>query len=213
MKGQLRLSASGKRLLSPSGFEARPTSSIVREAIMNIFAQSIQDSSWLDVFSGSGVIGCEALSKGAKKVLAIEKNRKTYEVSKTNLNSFHFSNNPKKEIAVVHGNALTILKKGLEAQKSVFFTRQEDKEDYRFNFVYLDPPYQSGLYHLALENLVLGNWIKPDATVICEYSIQQKFYPTREWSIRRERYYGKTGLMFLRLNQPNYSHVDTDSKH
>ena len=77
LTGKLRLTG-GLRLISPKGQLARPTTGLVREALMNILRERLKDSNWLDLFSGSGIISCEAIEKGAKTVLAVELNRKIF---------------------------------------------------------------------------------------------------------------------------------------
>ena len=64
---------SGKRIESPLSQKTRPTSSKVREALINILGNKLREASWLDLCSGSGAMACEALQNGAKRVLAIEK--------------------------------------------------------------------------------------------------------------------------------------------
>ena len=76
MSGSLRMS-NGRRLKSPQAKGTRPTTSRVREAVMNILADKLEGCKWLDLCSGSGVMGCEALQRGAKAVLAVEKDIKT----------------------------------------------------------------------------------------------------------------------------------------
>ena len=73
---KLRLSY-GRNIKSPYGKKLRPTSSLVREAVMNIVAPKIRQSRWLDLYSGSGALGCEALHRGACKVVAVEKDKNT----------------------------------------------------------------------------------------------------------------------------------------
>ena len=74
MKTNLRL-IGGKRLLSPNNIYTRPTTLRVREAIFNILNNRVENSNWLDLFSGTGAISCEAYNHGARKILAIEKNK------------------------------------------------------------------------------------------------------------------------------------------
>ena len=70
MKGQLRL-ISGRKLESPKGSTTRPTQARVREAVISLLGNKVIGSDWLDLFSGSGVMGCEALQRGAQSVLAV----------------------------------------------------------------------------------------------------------------------------------------------
>ena len=74
MKTNLRL-IGGKRLQSPNNIYTRPTTLRVREALFNILNNRVGDSNWLDLFSGTGAISCEAYNHGARKIIAIEKNK------------------------------------------------------------------------------------------------------------------------------------------
>ena len=80
----LRLSG-GRRLQSPPGNIARPTPSRVRLAVMNMLAAELPGSRWLDLFCGSGVMGCEALQRGAAAVVAVDQQRAMTSTSRTNL--------------------------------------------------------------------------------------------------------------------------------
>jgi len=70
MKTNLRL-IGGKRIQSPNNIYTRPTTLRVREAIFNILSDKVENSNWLDLFSGTGAISCEAYNHGAKKIIAI----------------------------------------------------------------------------------------------------------------------------------------------
>ena len=75
MKTKLTL-IGGKKIISPKLNLTRPTTLMVREALFNILRQNVLNSKWLDLFSGTGAISCEAINHGAKKIVAIERNRK-----------------------------------------------------------------------------------------------------------------------------------------
>ena len=74
MKSNLRL-IGGKKIQSPNNTRTRPTTLRVREAIFNILNNRVEDSNWLDLFSGAGTMSCEAYNHGARKIIAIEKNK------------------------------------------------------------------------------------------------------------------------------------------
>ena len=76
MKTNLRL-IGGKRLQSPNNIYTRPTTLRVREAVFNILSDRVENSNWLDLFSGTGAISCEAYNHGARKIVAIEKTKLT----------------------------------------------------------------------------------------------------------------------------------------
>ena len=84
MKTNLRL-IGGRRLESPNNIQTRPTTLMVREAIFNILKNRVKDSYWLDLFSGTGAISCEAYNHGAKKIVAIEKNKNNSKICLKNL--------------------------------------------------------------------------------------------------------------------------------
>jgi len=74
MKTNLRL-IGGKKLQSPNNTCTRPTTLRVREAIFNILNKRVENSNWLDLFSGTGAIACEAYNNGARKIIEIEKKK------------------------------------------------------------------------------------------------------------------------------------------
>ncbi len=76
---------SGKKIESPSTLKTRPTSSKVREALINILGNKLKGSSWLDLCSGSGAMACEVIQKGVQRVLAIEKQRESAKICNKNL--------------------------------------------------------------------------------------------------------------------------------
>ncbi len=199
MKGYLKL-ISGKRIQSPKGLGTRPTTGIVREALINILGEKINNSHWLDLCSGSGIISCEAIQRGAKRVLAIESNKKTAQICKTNLlNTFEISN---KEVflEIYCCEILKALKRGCE-NSSFNFIEKFPKEDPRFDFVYIDPPYKNNILPLSLERLILGKWIKKDSLVIYEHSSEINNEDHNGFSLLDTRRYGKANLTFFTPNQ------------
>ena len=76
-----------RRLIAPEGMETRPTSDRLRETLFNVVAPSVPDSVWLDLFAGSGAIGIEALSRGARTVYFIESGSRAARIIRQNLAS------------------------------------------------------------------------------------------------------------------------------
>ena len=199
MKSKLRLTG-GKPLRSPKGLLTRPTTSIIREALINILRQNLDSCNWLDLCSGSGVMACEVLQKGARRIVAIESNKETAKICKENLISTFSGLNHKAFLEVISSEVIQVLKKGCQNQ-SKGFIKEFPSQDFRFDFIYIDPPYKSNLYVLILENIIFGKWIKKHGLAICEYSAN--FIPAipKEWKIINQRQYGKTGLIFLTPNR------------
>ncbi|MFC4354350.1 16S rRNA (guanine(966)-N(2))-methyltransferase RsmD [Chryseomicrobium palamuruense] len=134
------------------GDGTRPTTDKVKESLFNIIGPYFDGERVLDLFAGSGGLGLEALSRGAKEAVFVEKNGKAIQVLKENVEKAKFI-----EEAV-------ILKE--DAKKAVERLAEENRV---FDLVFLDPPYaQTKLYSLA-ERLLELQLIATDAFIICEH--------------------------------------------
>ena len=202
---------SGKRIESPLSQKTRPTSSKVREALINILGNKLRGASWLDLCSGSGVMACETLQKGVKRVLAIEKQRETAKICKKNLIDVSNTVDQSIHIEVICNELISFLKKGPKNQKIQFVKDYQNPE--KFDFVFLDPPYESELYEITQELLLSKEWIKESSTLICECSSKSMPRIHNGWKLNKEKFYGNTSLLFLIPNQALNCFDDTDSMH
>ena len=190
---------SGIRIESPLSQKTRPTSSKVREALINILGNKLRGASWLDLCSGSGAMACEALQKGVKRVLAIEKQRETAKICKKNLIDVSNTMDQSIHIEVICNELISFLKKGPKNQKIQFVKDCQNPET--FDFVFLDPPYESELYEITQELLLSKEWIKESTTLICECSSKSMPRIHNGWKLNKEKFYGSTSLIFLIPNQ------------
>ena len=190
---------SGKRIESPLSQKTRPTSSKVREALINILGNNLREASWLDLCSGSGAMACEALQKGVKRVLAIEKQRETAKICKKNLIDVSNTMDQSIHIEVICNELISFLKKGPKNQKIQFVKDCQNPE--KFDFVFLDPPYESEVYEITQELLLSKEWIKESTTLICECSSKSMPRIHNGWKLNKEKFYGSTSLIFLIPNQ------------
>ena len=190
---------SGKRIESPLSHKTRPTSSKVREALINILGNKLRESSWLDLCSGSGAMACEALQNGVKRVLAIEKQRETAKTCKKNLIDVSNTMDQSIHIEVICNELISFLKKGPKNQKIQFVKDCQNPET--FDFVFLDPPYESEVYEITQELLLSKEWIKESTTLICECSSKSMPRIHNGWKLNKEKFYGSTSLIFLIPNQ------------
>ena len=211
MKGKLKL-ISGKRIESPSNQKTRPTTSKVREAIVNILGNHLKEASWLDLCSGSGAMACEALQKGVKRVLAIEKQRQAAKICRKNLIAISNSIDQETYIAVICNDLISFLKKGPKNKKNEFIKGCPILEQ-KFDFVFLDPPYESEFYELSQELLLSKQWVKESSTLICECSSKSMPRIHNGWKLNKKKLYGNTSLLFLIPNQALNCFDDTDSMH
>ena len=192
MKTNLRL-IGGRKINSPNTFYTRPTTLMVREAIFNILKNKVQNSNWLDLFSGTGSISCEAYNHGAKKIVSIEKNKKNSKLCLKNLYSLENIDNRKNDIEVICKDVLIWTKPSTE--RNVCSINNFNK--IKFDFIYLDPPYKFNYYELVLNQLFNCNFIRKGTIVICEHSLELDIRKNILWDIYDVRNYGQSKLTFL----------------
>lgn len=140
------------RLLKGFNLEGtRPTMDNVKESMFGMIQNYINNSICLDLFSGSGSLGIEALSNGASKVYFVDNNKNIFKVLKENISNLNIENaelfNLEFEAAIKHFNKFNIL----------------------FDLVLLDPPYNKNLINLSLIKLNEFEVLKDGAIVVCEY--------------------------------------------
>jgi 16S rRNA (guanine(966)-N(2))-methyltransferase RsmD len=193
MKTNLRL-IGGKRLLSPNNIFTRPTTLRVREAIFNILKNRVENSNWLDLFSGTGAISCEAYNHGARKIVAIEKNKNNSKICLKNLFSLQNIESRKKDIDVICKDVLNWTKPNYERSLS---SKIIDLDQLKFDFVYLDPPYNVNFHELVLNQIFNCNFLKKDSIVICEHSPKLFIKKNSLWETLDVRDYGQSRLTFL----------------
>ena len=131
--------------------ELRPTSSRVREAMFNILFDKVKEASVLDLYSGSGVLGLEALSRGAKEVCFIERNRLALDVLQRNIDNVSCC----KQTSVLAGDVFNKL--NYLAKKDIFF-----------DIILADPPYTISPREF-LHNLKDNDRLKPDGLFVLEH--------------------------------------------
>ena len=193
MKTNLRL-IGGKKLKSPNNIYTRPTTLRVREAIFNILNNRVQNSNWLDLFSGTGAISCEAYNHGARKIIAIEKNKNNSKICLKNLLSLQDVDNRKNDIDVICKDVLNWTKPNYERKLS---SKILDLNKFKFDFVYLDPPYDANFHELVLNQIFKCNFLKKDSIVICEHSPNLIIKKSTLWETIDLRDYGQSRLTFL----------------
>ncbi len=193
MKTNLRL-IGGKRLQGPNNIHTRPTTLRVREAIFNILNNRVENSNWLDLFSGTGAISCEAYNHGARKIIAIEKNKYNSKICLENLLSMQNIDNRKRDIDVICKDVLNWTKPNYERNES---SKIMDLDKLKFDFVYLDPPYNVNFHELVLNQIFNCNFLKKDSLVICEHSPNICIKKSTLWETIDVRNYGQSRLTFL----------------
>ena len=182
----LRLSG-GRKLQSPQGLTARPTPARVRQAVMNMLAAELPGCRWLDLCSGSGVMACEALQRGAARVVAVEQDRRNAAVAKANLEAVARGLG-ERQVVVRQSEILRWLRAG-----------RADSGEELFDLIYADPPYGAGLYGQLAEAVRLGDWLNPGGELTLECSSAAVPELPQGWVLVDQRRYGTTTV--LRLQQ------------
>jgi len=163
-----------RKLLSIAGLETRPTSDRLRETLFNILSPNIEGAIFVDAYAGTGAVGIEALSRGARHAVFIEKDRRAVEVIKQNLASLGLE----ARCRVIQGT-VTLYLGGMDA-----------------DIVFLDPPYSKEReYQAALEALEA----KPPALTVVQhaarFSLAEEYGPLR---LTRTLKQGDNALSFFR---------------
>ena len=174
-------------LKSTPGFDTRPTSDKIKETLFNILQPDIPGSRFLDLFSGSGAIGIEALSRGSSRCVFVESSKKAVRVIQENLEHTHLDAYaevlPMSAVTAVHSLGL----------------RKE-----QFDIVYIDPPYSQGHEEPVLEALAHSGIVTPDTQVILGADLRTGLeflteHPDSPFEIVRNKTYKTNQHYFLKL--------------
>ena len=165
-------SAKGRKLKAPDGLSTRPTSDNVKEAVFNILQFDMQGRRVLDLFAGSGQMGIECLSRGAAEAVFSDLDRKAVKIIGENLRACGFTGR------VLCEDALSVL-----------------TGNGRFDLIFVDPPYDSGLYEKVLNTVNVVDILSENGIMIVEARAGENL-PELDFPYRkgREYRYGRTKI-------------------
>ena len=174
----------GTKLFTLEGLNTRPTLDRVKEALFNIIQNEIQDCIFLDLFSGSGAIGLEASSRGAKKAILCENSSKAINIIEKNIEKTH-------------------LKENIILIKNDFRKFLEKYQASKIDIVYIDPPYETDYAYRATKIITQKEILNPNGIIIIETDdkeriIEQLSNLKDKIQIQEIREYGRVKLIFLR---------------
>lgn len=174
-------SAKRLQLKTLDGLDTRPTTDRIKETLFNMLQPMLYDCEFLDLFSGSGGIGIEALSRGAKEAVFVEKNPRAMEYIKENLS-----------YTKLDAQAVTMATDVLSA-----LHRMEGSK--KFDIIFMDPPYNQELEKQVLTFLATSNLLKDDALIIVEASLETDFSYVEElgFVITKEKRYKTNQHVFI----------------
>ena len=171
----------GRKLVTPKGHSLRPTSDRVKESIFSILGEEVEGKFVLDLFAGTGNLGIEALSRGAKKAIFVEKGRQALRLIQRNVAQVGLEGQV--EIIPRDANrAIGILKGKGEI----------------FDLILMDPPYEKGLIKRTLIKLNSHPIYHTDSILVIEHDRREPLPDLLEgWNLVRERRLGDTVISFL----------------
>jgi len=174
-------SARGRVISGPEGLEARPTASKIRQAFFNILRNKVPGARFLDLCAGTGLMGLEALSRGAASLVAVDENRKLAKGIEADLKRLGFEgevicSDVRKVMPVLEGEG--------------------------FDIIYADPPYQSRMAHAILRGVDRGKLLNQDGVLAIEHA-RADDPPAEEGDLVAfdKRDYGQSSISFYRLRE------------
>ena len=176
--------ARGKKLISLEGLETRPTLDRVKEAMFNILQFDLRNANILDLFSGSGALAIEALSRGANQAVLCDNSNNAVKVINKNLEGTRLSN----KACVINKDYLTALYKLKEESK-------------KFDIIFLDPPYKTDYIEKSIENIIKNDLLAKDGIIVAETDDENKIKKIKNIKnieIYDTRRYGIVFIIFIR---------------
>ena len=172
-------SARGRTFDAPQGMDTRPTLDRVRENVFNILQMKVRGAAVLDLFSGSGAMAFEALSRGAESAVMVDSDRQAHQVQQRNAVKLRMD----AQCRILH----------CDWQDAV---RRLTQEGTRFQAVFLDPPYK--MHDLTAVFAALRPLLTADAVILLEHDA--KVFPAVAdgYELYDSRKYGAAGVSFLR---------------
>lgn len=174
--------ARGTKLFTLEGDTTRPTLDRVKESLFNIIQNEIQESVFLDLFSGSGSIGLEALSRGARKVI--------------------FCDNSKNAIKIINKNIEKIdVKDEIEIYNISFTELLKNQIREKIDIAYIDPPYKTDYIYQSLRIIIENEILNYDGLIILETDEEKRVLEQikdLKINVIDKRKYGRAHLIFLK---------------
>ena len=171
------------QLKTVEGLSTRPTTDRIKETLFNMLQHDVYAANFLDLFAGSGAIGIEALSRGAKSAVFVENNRSAVDCITSNLNTCHMTQQSK----VMQMDCIEAI-------------RNLDRRQYVFDIIFMDPPY--GLEHekRILEELRRTDILTENTLIIVEANLETDFFYLKEYGydLLKEKRYKTNKHVFVR---------------
>jgi len=174
----------GRRLVAPEDGRVRPTSDKIRQAVFNIlrhngFGFTLENAAVIDLFAGTGALGLEAISQGARYALFVDDNADSRALQRQNIEALGLTGVTK----IWRRDATDLGPIGAGAGGP-------------FDLAFLDPPYRKDLIAPTLAALLSGGWLRPGALVVAE-TAKDEVFAHPGFTLLDSRSYGDTTVAFL----------------
>lgn len=168
-------------LKTPAGMDTRPTTDRIKETLFNVIQNEVPGAAFIDMFSGSGGIGIEALSRGARKCYFLENDKEALNCIRENLKFTRFED----QAVILSQDAFLSLNNIFEKEIDVIF---------------MDPPYRQDLEKQALQILKSMKYVTPDTLLIVEASKETDFayLDKMGYDLVKEKVYKTNKHLFIR---------------
>lgn len=177
--------ARGRKILSPETYETRPTLDRVKEAMFSIVQGYIPNALVLDVFSGTGSLGLEAASRGAKEVHLIDKSPQTYPILKKNVENLKFEDICK----TYNMDSYAVLKMLAKKEK-------------KFDLIFIDPPYCREMIQEAIKIIFENDMLDEDGIIVTKIDSMEEIYKGYgKINLVRSKKYGNTTVCFYKFDE------------
>lgn len=177
--------ARGLKLDTPKNQDVRPTTDRVKESLFNIINSYIIDSNILDLFAGTGSLGIECLSRGAKNCVFVDKSKDSINIVKSNVKKARVEN----ESTILNVDFKDALKR-LSTQNQ------------KFDVIFMDPPYYENMFIECLKIIDKFDLLDENGIIVVEHDTKDLFEDKiGRFNKSREKKYGNTTLTFYKLEE------------
>ncbi|MGL5615673.1 MAG: 16S rRNA (guanine(966)-N(2))-methyltransferase RsmD [Sarcina sp.] len=177
--------ARGRKILSPATMETRPTLDRIKEAMFSMIQGYIPDAVVIDVFSGTGSLGLEAASRGAKECYLVDKSPVTYPILRQNVENLKFE-----DVCTTLNMDAYMALKSLAAKGKVF------------DLIFIDPPYLKDLIPEAMKIIDQNKMLHPEGLIVTKIDTSEDIYEGSEnIKLTRSKKYGNTTVCFYKLEE------------
>lgn len=177
--------ARGRKLIPPATMETRPTLDRVKEAMFSSIYGYIQDSIVIDVFAGTGSLGLEAASRGAKEVYLVDKSSVTFPLLKQNIENLKFE------------DFCTPL--NMDSSEALNFLAKKEKV---FDLIFIDPPYCKEMIPEAMKIVKEKNLLQKDGLIVTKIDTIEEIYTGYEDIVlSKSKKYGNTTVCYYKYSE------------